>query len=406
MIPLHAAAVVARVPGGEIYRLPPTGADWGIVPHYGELVGNTPQAGQIDASSNQVIENKVISNPNGIGIYIGPNVTNVTIRNCIIGPCGSNVSGPGSGRGIFMVGNNTTGRIIIQNNVFTDTMTAVSWYGTDNWTASRCIWVLGNRFLNQRISYLTSPVGDTTPPYVYQWIEGVSISLSRGKGYTASGGVSRVEGNIIDSWEGVGYGNVSSRPTFNNPDMLAENGLHRAYALPLARGGTDQISMFEIVGAPTSYIRVAFNRIRGGGWSNGSGIMLCDAQNPNAPSGYIRAFNNRLYMCPNSAIQIAAGIDNIVERNYVDSRGKDRASLTHMAISARNYRNYPQNQGHLIKDNRTFSRLWDHSNTTSPFHGGVDVEAGINGVTLQNNTQSDATLGEWIISAPWDTNYS
>jgi hypothetical protein len=228
----------------------------------GPTINQFTASGPVTAVSGQIISGLKITNPNGPCITMS-NVTNVTIVNNQIGPCGADATG---------VGINTyqSDYITIQNNNFNDVASALYAIDTPN----------GNIVFTN--NYTTKVRG----PYP----RGQMVQLNN-----VSGTNNRILCNVSDQQLG-GYRNSSN--TYTGPE--------------------DHVSLYKSNGTAASPIEVAYNKIRGGGSPTGGGLMTGDNGgsyenvhhniliNPGqygiAISGgtFIQMMNNRVYAVQNT----------------------------------------------------------------------------------------------------------
>jgi parallel beta-helix repeat protein len=232
------------------------------MPTPASIVGK-PKVGQIVAKSGQVIENVHITTTSGPCVVL-TNVSNVTIRNSEIGPCGS--PGNANSHGIVTIG---ASNITIRSNVIHDVSTG---------------------------AYIT----DSTHPVVFEknYVYNIRGPFPRGQmiqtnGLKGGSGSSRITCNVSDAQPGTRYG--------------VSHDLHNV---------EDHINLYETLGSSSARVEIAYNRIRGGHptSSSGSGIMAGDGQ---VGSGWIWAHNNVVTNVRNVGMAIAGGSNNTLENNRI-----------------------------------------------------------------------------------------
>lgn len=223
--------------------------------------------GQIVAKSGQVIENVHITTSSGPCVVL-TNVSNVTIRNSEIGPCGA--PGNANSHGIVTIG---ASNVTIRSNVIHDVSTG---------------------------AYIT----DSSHPIVFEknYVYNIRGPFPRGQmiqtnGLKGGSGASRITCNVSDAKPGQRYG--------------VSHDLHNV---------EDHINLYETLGSSSAPVEVAYNRIRGGHptSNSGSGIMTGDGQ---VGSGWIRAHNNVITNVRNVGMAIAGGANVTVESNRIYQNG-------------------------------------------------------------------------------------
>lgn len=304
----------------------------GGIPSPASIAGK-PIVGRIDAKSGQVIENVHVVNPNGPCIVIFQNVTNVTIRNSEIGPCGSAVPDKTDSSGILIL--QGAGNIRIERNVIHSVSNGVHTY------QSRHPIIFDRNF-----------VYNVRGPFP----AGQMIQL-----HTVQGGSGR------------------SKVTCNISDATYGTGVTKAYE--------DHISIFGSHGTASDPIEIAYNRIRGGTSQTGSGMMLGDKGGSN-----IWAHHNTVVTVANAGIGVAGGSNITVSDNRVDNRGANLASKTHMAYSVRGFDSC--NSVALLR-NRGIARLWAWNNG-GVLVDGYGTDASCRGVDLVDNKFGDTSLSPAI----------
>lgn len=259
-------------------------------PTPGSMAG-LPVVGAIVARSGQVIEGLHVTTASGPCIVVPAGVTDVTIRNNEIGPCG--VAGDLNTYGVS-IGSGAS-RISIQRNLIHDVSTGVFAY-----LAKHPIIVDRNHVTNIR-----------GPFYRGQMVQFDGVS-------SGSAG-SRITCNVSDV-QGAAYDNVE-----------------------------DHISMHNSPGLPGDRTEIAYNRIRGGKSKSGSGMMIGDGP---AGGGHVWAHDNVIVNIGNVGMGIAGGNAVTFENNRIFNDGK--TSLSGAGITVRNYTSLSC-QGHLVRRNRVFS---------------------------------------------------
>lgn len=303
----------------------------------GELTGLTVRTTQLVATTGQVIENLKISTTNGSCIVIPSGVTNVTIRNCEIGPAGSNYAADGN-KGIDIQSNCTD--ILIDRCIIHDVSTGVYAYQ-------------GKHPISVKRSYFYNIRGPQP--------RGQMVQFNSVKTGTAP---SQIVYNISDAKPGVRYG--------------VEHGLGKSQG----GGVEDHINMYDSPGLSAAQpTEIAYNRLRGGhSTSNsGSGMILGDGA---TQSGYQYAHHNIIVNVRNVGIGVAGGTTCRVEDNRI-FMGTD-GLYTNIAMYVNNYSANACTL-HSFLRNRTWcfngsgqNNYWNSGNCTN--------------VTQSNNTFGDGTL--------------
>ncbi len=234
----------------------------GGVPTPASIAGK-PVVGQIVAKSGQVIENVHVTTTSGPCVVL-TNVSNVTIRNSEIGPCGA----PGNlnSHGIVTIG---ASNVTISANVIHDVSTG---------------------------AYITL----SSHPVVFEknYVYNIRGPFPRGSmiqtnGLKGGSGASRITCNISDAMPGTRYG-VSH--DWHNVE--------------------DHINLFETSGSSSARVEIAYNRIRGGHptSTSGSGINSGDGQ---VGSGWIWAHHNTITNVRNVGMAITGGQNITLENNRI-----------------------------------------------------------------------------------------
>lgn len=313
-------------------------------------------SGPITATSNQVIQGRNISNPNGTCITIPAGVTNVTIRGNNIGPCGriSTDNGSGAGFGVHVQGG--TGHTI-QANWISNVAGAVLAQGPGLLKIDR------NGFHNVR-----GGVG----PSGGRYIAGLQFNA-----HTGASGRSSVTCNLMDAstW--------TTTPTTQQPGI--EDGF-----------STNN----------SSNVTYAYNWIRGGvsaGYSSATGSCMSigdDSGNNN------QARFNRCVRTPNNGIFTAGGSDHVVENNYVFNIGT-AGSNTQLSYGASFFQG-ATGSDQIFRNNVGYASNWKSGTGSidawasffSPVPGRDGVSFYVPGLVLYGNNFRDTTLTE---SSVWGT---
>lgn len=305
---------------------PPTGT--GSIPTPASIAGK-PVVGRIDAKPGQVIENVHVVNPNGPCIVIFQNVTNVTIRNSEIGPCGSAVPSSTGSSGILIL--EGAGNIRIERNVIHSVSNGVHTY------QSRHPIIFDRNF-----------VYNVRGPFP----AGQMIQL-----HTVQGGSGR------------------SKVTCNISDATYGTGVTKSYE--------DHISIFDSHGTVNDPIEIAYNRLRGGTSQTGSGMMLGDKG-----ASYIWAHHNTVITVANVGIGVAGGNNITIADNRVDQRGSSAATKTFQAYGIRGF---DACTNIALLRNRGIARLWvwNGQGETVPGYG---TDGLCKNVQLIDNRFGDTTL--------------
>lgn len=269
-----------------------------------ELRTDLRQSGRIDLVSGQVVENMAVSNPNGPCIVARAGVRQVTIRRSRIGPCGP--SGLDD-YGVLLLEDVTDVRI--EDNQIHDVGTGVKAYRSKG-----PLLVQRNLFYNIR-----GPL----------W-NGQAVQFN---GVTAGSASSRIHCNLSDADRGDG-----------------------------PKGFEDHFSLFDSHGSAQHPIIVSYNRTRGGSSKAGGGITVGDQG-----GSWIHVHHNLVLRAANSGIGVAGGQHIRVEDNVVDNRGRDAASLTHMAYFVRAF---SACSDIVLRRNRGISRMWNWNERDGQLHPG------------------------------------
>lgn len=315
------------------------------------------QVGRITAKTGQVIENLHISTAVGACIVVPAWVSNVTIRNNEIGPCGTDQGTVGNeGVAIFAGASDIT----VERNVIHDISAGVLARG-----ASHPIVVDRNFIYNIR-----GPI----------W-----------------------QGNIVQ-FADVRAGTGQSRITCNVKDGQYSPGL----AADAHKVG-DHISMYNSLGTREKPIEIAYNRILGdpsNAEESGSGMQLGDGENGGntLESGWYHVHNNTIVMVNGSGIGVAGGHDILIENNRIDQRGPDLASSTGWAFGIKNFSINRGCYNIAFENNRaTIAKLWAFNHDGSAGEG--IMNAGGCTFTSTGNIFNDAALNGATPRATFDQPY-
>lgn len=326
---------------------PPTAS--GSIPSYASIQGKRV-VGRIDVGSNQVIENLHITTTSGPCIVVAPNATNVIIRNNEIGPCGTATFAQNHNDGVLIQGGATN--ITIQRNVIHDVSAAVYAGG-----ARHPVIVDRNYIFNIR-----GPVGGFVGGF-YQ-------------------------GNMVQ-FNGMREGTASSRITCNVKDDFTRNS-----SLPRPTAGAvvigDHISMFRSLGLDNAPVEIAYNRIRGGLLGGDrSGTCIQSGDGGDMPGGNYNIHDNTLVQCNGNGASFVVGGKNVrIERNIVDSRGENQATMTSWPFQIRGG-GYPCVNINFNNNRATVGKGW-------AWDGGRDVVGVFNHqcaiASMVGNNFTDAAL--------------
>jgi hypothetical protein len=257
-----------------------------------ESIAGLPEVGRITAHSGQVIENLHVITSNGPCIVIPDGVSDVTIRNVEVGPCGQ----PGDvlSTGVDIAPGST--RITIERNVIHDVASGIYARG-----AMHPIVIDRNLIYNVR--------GPTPRGQAVQF-NGVSDGSS----------ASRITCNVSDTTLGP-WSNVE-----------------------------DHISFFDSPGLPADRTVVAYNRLRGGSptYEFGSGIMIADG----FTGGHVWAHHNTVVNVANAGMGIAGGRNVTLEANRIFLDGV--ASRSRVGLVVQNFMSN-ECVDHLVIGNRVWA---------------------------------------------------
>ena len=332
-----------------------TGA--GQAPTPAQIAGK-PLVGRIVAVSNQVIENVHITTKTDSCIVIPQGVTNVTIRNSEIGPCGYEQLTVNN-EGVRIYGSNVT----VQSNVIHDVSAAV-----------------------------TAFQGSQHP-----------IVMDRNYVYNIRG----------PSWQGniVQYGNLRGGTGQSKITCNVKDGEYR----PGLAAGTytilDHVSLYNSLGTQANPIEVAYNRIlgdpNGTNYESGSGMQTGDGVNggSNPEAGWYYVHHNTIVRTNGVGIGIAGGHDITVSNNIVDNRAPSQAWNTGWPFAARNFSTNTACVNHAFTNNRaTIANLWAFNHDGSAGQG-IYNGGGCTYSSTGNNF-NDAALNAQTYRQIFDTVYT
>jgi hypothetical protein len=292
--------------------------------------------GQIAAKSGQTIENVHVTTTVGSCIVIS-GVSNVTIKNSEIGPCGS--PGDANTQGVQI---NDASAITIQRNVIHDVSTGV--------------YVSASRH---------------------------PITMDRNYVYNVRGPLPR--GQMIQM-NGVSGGTARSRVTCNVSDAMPGNRYGVLHG-NVTDGIEDHVSLYQSLGLPTDRTEIAYNRLRGGSTTSitGTGINMGDGPNS---SGNNYAHENIVVNVTNVGIAISGGSNSIADNNRVYMNAHSTPFIN-AGMTAVNY-------SVVACTNNTFSnnRVWLSNNNPVYDSGNCDL-------AVVGNAFQDATLTEAIFEEAW-----
>ena len=282
-----------------------------------------------------MIENVHITTTSGPCVVL-TDVSNVTIRNSEIGPCGS--SGNVNSHGIVTIG---ASNITISSNVIHDVSTG---------------------------AYIT----DSSHPVVFEknYVYNIRGPFPRGQmiqtnGLKGGSGSSRITCNVSDAMPGTRYG--------------VSHDLHNV---------EDHINLYETLGSSSARVEVAYNRIRGGHptSNSGSGVMSGDGQ---VGSGWIWAHHNVITNVRNVGMAIAGGANITVENNRIYQNGS--VIPVNVALYANNYSAGACTNAALLNN-----RVWTSNN--NPLWNSGSCTLSVSGGNL-NDTSLNASMFDETPSA-------
>lgn len=308
---------------------PPAAGAFGAIPNPQTIAGK-PQVGQIHASAGQVIENVHVSNPDGACIVIN-GVSDVTIRDSEIGPCGSD--GDPNTQGIDI---HNASNIRILRNVIHDVSTAV-------YAVASAHPIIMDR------NYVYNVRGPLP--------RGQMIQLNGVSGGSAG---SKVTCNVSDAMPGVRYGVLHG---------------------DTAAGIEDHVNLFSSPGLADDRTEIAHNRLRGGSKvsTSGSGIMLGDGG-----GGHVNAHHNTIVGVVNAGAGIAGGSNISFDDNRI-YLSRDDVGYVNVGV-------YVWGQdgaacaGHSVQNNRVWTM--NSLGAQNPFWDGGNCGA----IALTGNVFGDASL--------------
>lgn len=308
-------------------------------PNPWDFDGLPAKVGQIlVTASNTVISDVRISNPSGDCVVVRPGVTNVTIRNARIGPCGAGSGGDSNpGFGVRITGGVDT---TVDRVVFTGVSAGVyADYGAKGVQVGK--------------SHFSQLWGGTTDG----GSKGVAVQFN---GVNNSGRGNRISCNVIDNHYGSG-----------------------------SRSTGDVISVFNSNGSQASPIEIAYNKLRGGNSATGSGIMIGDYGGT-----WTYAHDNILVLPSNVGIGVAGGSDHRVENNRVWAMSDTAAMPTCSGYYAfgqagESLRNV------TVKNNRSYARCWLWGGSGEVSRGWY-TDGNVANLTQTNNNFVDSSLSASI----------
>ena len=308
-------------------------------PNPWDFDGLPAKVGQIlVTTSNTIISDVRVSNPSGDCIVVRPGVTNVTIRNAKIGPCGAGSGGDANpGFGVRVTGGIDT---TVERVVFTGVSAGV---------------------------------------YADYGAKGVQVSKSHFSqiwGGTIDGGS---KGNAVQ-FNGVNNSARASRITCNVVDNHYGTG---------SRSTSDVISVFNSNGSQAAPIEVAYNKLRGGNSSTGSGIMIGDYGGT-----WTYTHDNILVLTSNVGVGVAGGSNHRVENNRVWAMGDSAASATCSGFYA--FGQAGASLGNVtVANNRAYARCWLWGGSGEISRGWY-TDGNVANLTQTNNNFVDASLSSSI----------
>jgi hypothetical protein len=314
------------------------------------------RTGTVVAVSGATYSGGHYTSTTGPCFVIGSGVTNVTIQDNEIGPCGSSQVGSLNTEGVQLT---TAGAgNVIQRNVIHDASTGIfSQEGTQN-----PLTIDRNFFYNMR-----GPM----------W-QGQAIQFQKqGQGTLGTTG-SKITCNTIDDRYGV---NSSVE---------------------------DHISMYDSRGVSDAQpIVIAYNKIRGAlvtqeAHQSGSGMMLGDGYA--AVMGYFWVHHNTVVETNGQGIGIAGGNNIIVEDNQVANNGAALGTYTGWPYGIQKF-SAPSCTGHIFRRNIGQGRLWAYNHTGETGNGlWSDGQCGYTvGTSADSNNWTSPVLPSSIFDA---TTYS
>lgn len=295
-----------------------------------QTIAGKPAVGRIIAKSGQVIESVHVSTADGPCIVVD-GVSDVTIRDSEIGPCGSD--GDPNTQGVDI---RNASHIRIVRNVIHDVSSGV--YATGS---AHPIVMDRNYVYNVR-----GPLP-----------RGQMIQLNGVSGGSAG---SKVTCNVSDAMPGVRYGVLHG---------------------DTSTGIEDHINLFASPGLPGDRTEIAYNRLRGGSKvsTTGSGIMMGDGD-----GGHVHAHHNTIVDVVNAGAGIAGGSDISFENNRIYLSRDDGVYVgVGMYVWAQAGASCA---GHAVRDNR----IWTINSlgAQNPFWDGGNCGA----IAMGGNSFGDASL--------------
>lgn len=153
-------------------------------------------------------------------------------------------------------------------------------------------------------------------------------------------------------------------------------------------GTEDSINMWKTQGTPSSYVEIAYNRLRGGHSPSGSGILVSDGG-----SEYIDAHDNTVTNVNNVGIAVAGGNHTKMRNNRV----YNDYAYSSVGMSVRSF--YGPCSDVTITGNRTwaFDRVWNQPPAEWHF-----LDTGeCTGIQYANNVWGDTALTVAIFDEPY-----
>jgi hypothetical protein len=302
-----------------------SGGGCGTGPANPSCIGTLPvRAGTVTAQSGQTYSGGHYTSTTGPCFVIGGGVTNVTIRDNEIGPCGSSQTTSLNTEGVQLTGAGAGNTIL--RNVIHDVSTGV--FAQAN--STNPIIIDRNFFYNIR-----GPL----------W-QGQMVQFNGVKGGSSG---SKITCNTVDDRYG------------GDPGVTSVEDHISMY------GGTAGIS----VGVP---IEIAYNKIRGivhnNAHESGSGMQLGDSST--GAAGYYWVHDNTVVQTNGTGISISGGSNILIENNKVTNNGlcgsngnqydATNCSNTSWPFTVKNYSSSTCGN-HTIQNNQGQSKLWayDHN---------------------------------------------
>jgi hypothetical protein len=252
-------------------------------PQPGSLTGLT-NSGPITLQSNQTYNALKITNPNG-PCMTGSNVSNVTISNSEIGPCGGDAIKVVGGSGIKVLHNyihNTTNW-----NSNGEASSDSGGVRTDNTTD---VLVQSNYIMH--VAYGIYSTGGSKIVFDRNFVTGLHGDSSRAI-------IDHIGGQMAQYFRVAGNG---SRVTCNVSDVV-----------PGRDWNEDHVNMCESYGSANDPIKIMYNKVRGTGTSRSNGGLLAG----DCGGKYIEIVNNNVITPGGYGVAIGGGMYNKLESNKV-----------------------------------------------------------------------------------------